>query len=169
VSADGRIGLMDGAAALPRKNGELVFEAPWEGRAFGMAVALSEGRLYGWDEFRARLVDQIAAADAAGSGSTYYERWLAALESLLTARGLVTTAELDARAAEYAAGQRDDHDHDHDHHDHDDDHDHDHDSHGHGHDHSAPPIAQPGRPDGLAAASASLLPEGEGTRQRPPR
>jgi hypothetical protein len=136
VSADGRIGLMDGAAALPRKNGELVFEAPWEGRAFGMAVALSEGRLYGWDEFRARLV---------------------------------TTAELDARAAEYAAGQRDDHDHDHDHHDHDDDHDHDHDSHGHGHDHSAPPIAQPGRPDGLAAASASILPEGEGTRQRPPR
>ncbi|HEY3108990.1 MAG TPA: nitrile hydratase accessory protein [Chloroflexota bacterium] len=104
--ADERVGLMDGPSALPRKNGELVFEAPWEGRAFGMAVALSDQRLYGWDEFRARLVDEIAAADAGGAGSTYYERWLAALESLLTARGLVTTAELDARAAEYLSGER---------------------------------------------------------------
>ena len=25
---------MTGAAALPRRNGELVFEAPWQGRAF---------------------------------------------------------------------------------------------------------------------------------------
>jgi hypothetical protein len=30
--------------AVPRKNGELVFEAPWEGRVFGMAVAMSEGQ-----------------------------------------------------------------------------------------------------------------------------
>ena len=42
-----------GAAAPPRSNGELVFEAPWESRSFGMAVALSEaryaaiGRLFG--------------------------------------------------------------------------------------------------------------------------
>ena len=36
LAADG------GAAAPPRSNGELVFEAPWESRSFGMAVALSE-------------------------------------------------------------------------------------------------------------------------------
>ena len=40
-SADRLIANMEGSAALPRKNGELVFEAPWEGRAFGIAVALS--------------------------------------------------------------------------------------------------------------------------------
>jgi hypothetical protein len=28
--------------APPRDNGELTFEAPWQGRAFGMAVALQE-------------------------------------------------------------------------------------------------------------------------------
>lgn len=32
---------MSGAAALPRRNGELVFEAPWQGRAFGLALALA--------------------------------------------------------------------------------------------------------------------------------
>jgi nitrile hydratase accessory protein len=105
---DERVGLMEGPSALPRKNGELVFEAPWEGRAFGMAVALSDQRVYGWDEFRARLIDEIATADAANIGSTYYERWVAALETVLTTRGVITRAELDVRAAEYLSGERED-------------------------------------------------------------
>ena len=29
-----------GAGALPRDNGELLFEEPWQGRALGMGVAL---------------------------------------------------------------------------------------------------------------------------------
>ena len=32
----------DAPAAPPRDNGELVFEAPWESRAFGVAVALHD-------------------------------------------------------------------------------------------------------------------------------
>src|SRR6185436_2989351 len=43
---------LDGTAALPRKNGELVFEAPWQGRVFGLAVSLSDREHYVWDEFR---------------------------------------------------------------------------------------------------------------------
>jgi nitrile hydratase accessory protein len=116
---DERIGEMDGPAALPRRNGELVFEAPWEGRVFGLAVALSDRRMYDWDEFRSKLVDEIAAADACGADSTYYERWLAAFEKLLVARGVLSSVELDARTTEYATGERDD-DHDHDDHDHGD-------------------------------------------------
>jgi nitrile hydratase accessory protein len=77
------------------------------GRTFGMAVALSDQRLYSWDEFRARLIEEIATADAADAGATYYERWLATLETLLTARGVITP-ELDARAAEYLSGERED-------------------------------------------------------------
>jgi nitrile hydratase accessory protein len=123
VRPDERVGDLDGPAALPRKNGELVFDAPWEGRVLGLAVALSDRRVYDWDDFRARLVDEIAAADAGGADSSYYERWLAAFEKLLVSRGLVTPAELDARTAEYASGERTDEDHDHDD---DDDHDHDH-------------------------------------------
>lgn len=100
---DRQIALMEGEAALPRKNGELVFQAPWEGRAFGLAVALNDARAYAWDEFRDRLIAQIARAEAAGEGSTYYERWLAALESLLLDRRLLNRAEIDARSIELSA------------------------------------------------------------------
>jgi nitrile hydratase accessory protein len=99
---------MEGETALPRLNGELVFEAPWEGRAFGIAVALNEQDVYPWRSFRDALVEHIAADDAAGRPTTYYERWLASLETLLLDQGIVTQAELDARTAEYASGERDD-------------------------------------------------------------
>lgn len=95
---------MTGGEAPPRRNGELVFEEVWEGRAFGMAVALSDRGLYPWRDFRASLVDVIAACDAAGDATTpYYERFLEALERLAVARGLVGRDELEARAAELAA------------------------------------------------------------------
>ncbi len=97
--------------AVPRRNGELVFGAPWEGRVFGMAVALSENRAFAWDEFRERLVAEIAAAEAHGDGSGYYERWLASFERLLLETGVLTTDELDARTAEFTAGLDDEHEH----------------------------------------------------------
>jgi nitrile hydratase accessory protein len=99
---DRRVANLEGAAALPRKNGELVFEAPWEGRAFGMAVVLHDRGAYPWDEFRDRLVGRI------GEGSpSYYESWLAALEALLLARGMVAPDELEARAQEFKDLRRD--------------------------------------------------------------
>lgn len=103
---------MDGSVALPRQNGELVFEAPWEGRAFGIAVALNEQGLFPWQAFREALVERIAADEAAAVPSTYYERWLASLEALLLQQGVLTREELEARTAEYASGARhDDWDH----------------------------------------------------------
>jgi nitrile hydratase accessory protein len=99
---------MEGETALPRQNGELVFDAPWEGRAFGIAVALNEQAVYPWRSFRDALVERIAEDDAAARPTTYYERWLASLENLLLKQGLVTKEELDVRTAEYASGARDD-------------------------------------------------------------
>ena len=111
---DREISNMEGVSALPRDNGELVFEAPWEGRAFSIAVALNTQRLYEWREFRDELVEKIAADEEASIQSSYYERWLGAMEELLLKRGLVTLEELDHRTAEYASGDReDDWDHDH--------------------------------------------------------
>lgn len=98
---------MDGVVAAPRRNGELVFDAPWQGRVFGMAVALTNQGQYDWEEFRQRLIDQIGQADAVGDPSGYYERWLAAFERLLAERGLVTGAELDERTYEFEFGERD--------------------------------------------------------------
>jgi nitrile hydratase accessory protein len=108
---------MEGPEALPRKNGELVFDALWEGRAFGMAVALNDQGRYPWREFRDRLAERIAEADASREDSGYYERFMAALERLALDKGLVTRAELDQRTEEYASGARDDFE-DEDHHDH---------------------------------------------------
>lgn len=106
---------MEGVEALPRSNGELVFEAPWEGRAFGIAVQLNQQGLYPWRAFRDGLVSEIGAAEADDDGHGYYERWLATLESLLLEQGIVTPEELAQRTEEYASGARDD-DWDHDHH-----------------------------------------------------
>jgi nitrile hydratase accessory protein len=96
---------------LPRQNGELVFDAPWESRAFGLAIALHEQGLYPWGEFSERLAAEIAAREPDEDGSGYYERWLATFERVLLERGLVTEEEIASRAAEIAA--HDDHGHHH--------------------------------------------------------
>lgn len=105
---DMTIANMDESIALPRSNGELVFGAPWEGRAFGIAVALNEEGQYDWSEFQRRLADEIAQAERTDASSTYYERWLASLERLVLDKGMFTPEELDRRTAEYASGRRND-------------------------------------------------------------
>ena len=115
VSADGRalsvdrvVAVMEGQAALPRKNGELVFEEPWQGRVFGMAVALHERGLFEWEEFRQALIARIAAAEAGPGPFVYYEIWLQTFEDLLAGRGLVTGPELDETTYQFEFGERDD-------------------------------------------------------------
>ena len=109
TSLDHRIADMDEQVALPCQNGELVFAAPWEARAFGLAVALNERGMYEWRDFSQGLAMETASADRYGLLSSYYERWLATLEKLAIAKGLVTPEEIEARATEYASGAHDDH------------------------------------------------------------
>ena len=99
---------LHGAAAVPRRNGELVFEAPWQGRVFGMAVALSEQGLFPWEEFRQALIVEVAAAEARGGEFRYYDAWLAAFERVLRARGVVTPEDLEETAFQFEFGERDD-------------------------------------------------------------
>jgi len=109
AASDLHIAAMDEQVALPRKNGELVFEAPWEARAFGLAVALSEAGVYPWRDFSQGLAAETAAVEQQGAPASYYERWLETLEKLAIARGLVSLDELDARTAEYAFSAHDEH------------------------------------------------------------
>jgi nitrile hydratase accessory protein len=85
---------MAGTAALPRDNGELVFDAPWQGRVLAMALAVVEERGLDWDDFRRRL---IAAIDAEPD-RPYYESWTVALTDLIVDHGIVTGDEIAARA-----------------------------------------------------------------------
>jgi nitrile hydratase accessory protein len=81
-----------GASAPPRDNGTLAFQAPWEGRAVALAVALVERLEIPWDEFRACLIASIADHP----DRPYYESWAAALEQLVVNRELTTRDALDA-------------------------------------------------------------------------
>ena len=103
----------EGPTAPPRRNGELVFEAPWEGRAFGLALALHERGLFEWEEFRCNLIRSIADWDrehTPDEAYAYYTHWLSALEQTLLARGLCRPGELDTRTRLFAARPAD-HDH----------------------------------------------------------
>jgi nitrile hydratase accessory protein len=97
---------------VPRSNGELVFAAPWESRAFGMAIALHEQGGYEWEAFRERLVAEIAAHPGE-DGPVYYERWLASFERLVVERGLVDEGALTRRIAELVHADAHDHPHNH--------------------------------------------------------
>lgn len=98
---------LDGGAAVPRKNGELVFDSPWQGRVFGMAVALSEQGLFPWEEFRQALIGEVAAAERRGGEFRYYDAWLAAFERVLASRGVVNAGELEETAFQFEFGERD--------------------------------------------------------------
>jgi nitrile hydratase accessory protein len=119
-----------GSAAPPMVNGELVFEAPWQGRAFGIARGLAERGVYEWDDFRAALIEQIGGFDrdlaTRGFHSTvptpqfhYYDHFLRALETLLVARHIIAPGELIERVHAFEdRPEGHDHAHDHDHHHH---------------------------------------------------
>jgi len=118
MTVQAEVSSMSGATALPRSNGELVFEEPWQARAFGLAVGLVQTRELDWEDFRGRLIAEIGSWErgraAAGADTyEYYERWVVALERLLDETGLVSRDEIDERALAIAA--EDEHDHDHDH------------------------------------------------------
>jgi hypothetical protein len=70
---------------VPRANGELVFAAPWESRAFGVTAAYVQASGCGWDRFRGHLVAAIARLP---DETPYYEAWVAATESLLAEDGV---------------------------------------------------------------------------------
>jgi len=97
----------DGPIAPPRRNGELVFDALWESRVFGMTMTLYEQGAFRWDEFRERLIAAIAAWERAHHPHDptfhYWTCWLTAFESLVTDKEFCLPAMVEARVDELAA------------------------------------------------------------------
>ena len=94
---------------IPREDEGPIFRAPWEAQAFAMAVVLHERGHFTWKEWAERLAGEIAGAKARGEtddGRRYYEYWLAALERLVTEKGLVLADELTTRKAEWDRAAR---------------------------------------------------------------
>jgi nitrile hydratase accessory protein len=82
------------------------FSAPWEARAFAIAVRLAESGVFSWDEFRRHLIAEVGKADKALAhgrvepGDGYYTHFLRALESLLREKGVVDDGSLDLKMRE---------------------------------------------------------------------
>lgn len=71
---------------LPRRNGELAFDEPWQPRAFGMAAGVVQTSCDGdWEPFRQQLIKAIDDDE----DRPYWESWTAALEALLVEKALL--------------------------------------------------------------------------------
>jgi len=81
-----------GPGSPPRRNGEIVFDAPWERRVFGLTIAVCRSGACAWEDFRQRLIWQIAYDEA----RPYWQGWASALEDVLARTPVLTPAELDA-------------------------------------------------------------------------
>jgi nitrile hydratase accessory protein len=87
---------------LPRDEEGPVFEEAWQAEAFALTVRLHETGCFTWNEWAATLAGVLAEVRDRGEaddGSHYYDHWLVALERLVTAKQVVSTAELDRRKA----------------------------------------------------------------------
>jgi nitrile hydratase accessory protein len=76
---------------------EPVFREPWEAQAFALAQSLKERGVFSATEWAEALGAEIKKAQAAGdpdTGETYYRHWLAALETLVAAKGLADAQKL---------------------------------------------------------------------------
>ena len=94
---------------IPRDESGPVFAEPWQAQAFALAVKLSGQGYFTWKEWAAALAEEIKAASARGEvddGTHYYEYWLAALERLVTQRGLTDAGALAERKEAWADAYR---------------------------------------------------------------
>ncbi|MEW5809653.1 MAG: nitrile hydratase accessory protein [Actinomycetota bacterium] len=107
------------AAALPRSNGELVFDAPWQGRLFGLVVQMCQAGLFTWDEFKKHLIDVIGESgiDDVCDPSVYYRQFGEAFCRLALDKQFIAEAGLEERVRleVLRLAHDDDHAHSHDH------------------------------------------------------
>ena len=90
---------------LPRDADGPVFAEPWQAQAFALTLKLYEAGAFSWTQWAQALSAELAG-DPTDDGGRYYEHWVAALERLVGARGLVAEGELAARRAAWAEAYR---------------------------------------------------------------
>lgn len=88
---------LDSVPSIPRDKHGPVFDAPWQAQAFAMTLSLQQRGIFAWAEWAEMLVAARARAATEGAPDTsesYYQDWLATLERMVTAKGLVGAAAL---------------------------------------------------------------------------
>ncbi|MFE4105894.1 hypothetical protein [Almyronema epifaneia] len=95
------IGGMQSMGAIPLTEPEAVFASEWEAKVFAMSFA-TFSNFFPVDETR-HASERMPPGEYLSS--SYYERWLYALELLLKEHNLVSAAEITARIAQLRQGQ----------------------------------------------------------------
>src|SRR5262249_45672700 len=86
---------LDGFGRVEVEAEEPAFHHPWERSVFGAAAAVRLRRITNGDAFR-HAIERMDPAHYLAS--SYYEHWLTGIASLLVEHGVLTRAELEARA-----------------------------------------------------------------------
>jgi len=94
---------------LPRDEEGPIFAEPWQAQAFALAVKLSEQGHFSWKEWAGALAEELKAVAERGEpddGPQYYHHWVAALERLVTEKGLTDSPALLSRKQDWADAYR---------------------------------------------------------------
>ena len=87
-------------APLARRDGEPVFDEPWQAQALGLAFSLCERGVFSranWSQALGTAHRRILASGASDTPQTYYRAVVEALEALLRESGEISANMLDAR------------------------------------------------------------------------
>ncbi len=96
------LGGKHGLGPINPETEEPVFHHPWEGRMYGLVVAAMTGGVLIVDEQR-HAVERMPYSEY--YGSSYYERWLFALEKLFDEKGIIPREELERKVAEQKSAE----------------------------------------------------------------
>ena len=95
------LGGMQGLGPINPEENEPVFHAPWEKRAF--AITLACGALGKWNIDKSRYAREKLHPQLYLQ-TTYYEKWLLGLQTLLIENNFLTQAEIEQRMVELDKG-----------------------------------------------------------------
>lgn len=96
------LGGMEGFGPVEIEEDEPVFHEPWEGWVYSLQVAGMGNGVFNVDEFR-HAIERLPPAEYLAS--SYYERWLAAVEQLYVEEGVLDPGAVDERAAAFRSGE----------------------------------------------------------------
>jgi nitrile hydratase beta subunit len=91
------MGGMHGFGPVVAERDEPVFHEAWERDAFASMIATMAQGLYNLDEFR-HAIERMGNLHYLES--SYYEHWMASLETLLVEKGIIDRSELDTRISQ---------------------------------------------------------------------
>lgn len=92
---------MHGLGPVPGSEDQGTFHAAWEARIFGIMRTIIANGLCNLDEYR-HAVERLDPATY--MGSSYYERWLLAVEAIAVEKGALNQGAVDRHLSDQAAG-----------------------------------------------------------------